>query len=374
MLTRTLEESKVHLREANLKVLLISNEVPPAGGVGTFFVEIIESAKEELNLDILFSNKKNAQPIRYGGRVLKGVSNWLGPLKFVPSLIKRRGEKYDLIILNDVRAVTSFGVCNMFGFTPSSSKNIAIIHGSELERFVVRPRLSRRLLGYPVIYLYGLRVIENLAFLGLKLRQKCELQLSHFGLKNLKFIDLVSRGKISELKYREIAIDPLKKRFVTACRLDLRKGFAKMLLLLLELEGRGIEINWDIFGDGRDRLEIEKLILNSKLGSKVKFHGFVPKEELKQRYKSYDFFLGLSRLDEGFGLAWHEAGLMGLPIIASNKGELANQLKVFDSVCSDNDEEIIDFVLRTNSRKVLKHPDKVLGNSYLSQLLMKTDI
>lgn len=103
------------------------------------------------------------------------------------------------------------------------------------------------------------------------------------------------------------------KRIISVGRLTYQKNYQ----LLLRVAKRVLDIeqdwSWDIFGEGSDRKEIEKLIKDYDLTNRVYLNGQV--NDLYNRYKDYSFYVITSRY-EGFGMALLEANQSGLPIIS----------------------------------------------------------
>lgn len=95
-------------------------------------------------------------------------------------------------------------------------------------------------------------------------------------------------------------------------RLNKQKDFATLISALLLLEIK----NWEcwIAGDGLRRTKLEKQINNLGLKEKVKLIGWV--SDVPQFLRKLDIFV-LPSLWEGFGLTVIEAGLAGLPVVAS---------------------------------------------------------
>lgn len=90
----------------------------------------------------------------------------------------------------------------------------------------------------------------------------------------------------------------------------------KGLDYLVELAKR-IDDEWKILiaGDGIDKENIKKMILESSLEEKVILYGNLKSEELKSFYSKGSIFVSTSRW-EGFGLVITEAMASGLPIIS----------------------------------------------------------
>jgi len=103
-------------------------------------------------------------------------------------------------------------------------------------------------------------------------------------------------------------------------RLVPRKGVAWFVAEVMPLLPD--DILYLIAGDGPDRGRISNAISEYRLGESVKLLGSVSDEELETFYHGADLFVmpnvPVANDMEGFGLVMLEAGLCGLPTIASN--------------------------------------------------------
>jgi len=95
-------------------------------------------------------------------------------------------------------------------------------------------------------------------------------------------------------------------------RLTEQKGFDFLIEAGALLKDE--KINFFIAGEGKDRKKLEKQIKKGNLGDKIKLLGW--QKDTKEFFDSLDIFVLPSRW-EGFGIAILEAGLAGLPVIAS---------------------------------------------------------
>jgi glycosyltransferase involved in cell wall biosynthesis len=78
-----------------------------------------------------------------------------------------------------------------------------------------------------------------------------------------------------------------------------------------------LNIKFYIIGEGEQRALIEKQIIKRRLESRVFLTGFI--DEAKTYLKAFDIF-ALSSLSEAFGYSILEAGLAGIPVIATDVG------------------------------------------------------
>ena len=79
-----------------------------------------------------------------------------------------------------------------------------------------------------------------------------------------------------------------------------------------------MRIEYDIYGDGVLRLEIEELA--KQYPESIRYHGFVPLQTIFDRGVDYDFMLMPSRFLETFGLSALDFAQFGVPTIGYKKG------------------------------------------------------
>lgn len=75
----------------------------------------------------------------------------------------------------------------------------------------------------------------------------------------------------------------------------------------------------DVVGDGDDRPRLEALARACGVADRVRFHGFVPDERLRELYAGCDVFV-LPSGGEGFGIVYLEAMSFGRPCVAAAAG------------------------------------------------------
>ena len=88
-------------------------------------------------------------------------------------------------------------------------------------------------------------------------------------------------------------------------------------IALIRDERPELNIKFYIIGEGEQRALIEKQIVKRRLESRVFLTGFI--DEAKTYLKAFDIF-ALSSLSEAFGYSILEAGLAGIPVIATEVG------------------------------------------------------
>lgn len=87
--------------------------------------------------------------------------------------------------------------------------------------------------------------------------------------------------------------------------------------------GKGGAISLDIFGDGPDRLKLQRIAAEEVPDGSVQFRGSIPHAEVPLALRNLDIFVALSRLEsESFGVSIVEAAACGLPVVAAAIGGL----------------------------------------------------
>ena len=99
-----------------------------------------------------------------------------------------------------------------------------------------------------------------------------------------------------------------------------RKNVDRVLHALARLKDRHA-FRYTVVGDGHDRLRLERLAGELQLADRVRFTGFVSREELLALYAHSDLMVlasGVSRdSHEGFGIVYLEAAASGVPSLAA---------------------------------------------------------
>ena len=108
-------------------------------------------------------------------------------------------------------------------------------------------------------------------------------------------------------------------KMLTVSRLVERKGHRKVLEAMLQLPN----VTYTIVGDGPMKRVLEDDVKRLGLDARVTFMQFVSDGKLPELYASHDIFvMPTTRTEtdrEGFGIVYLEAGLFGLPVIATRQ-------------------------------------------------------
>ena len=134
----------------------------------------------------------------------------------------------------------------------------------------------------------------------------------------------ISFGEHSNAKPKYPNQDKLK--LVSAFRMTWEKnieGTVRFAKLLVE---KGVDFQYDIYGDGNDLGQLYYLIDKYDLHKHINVKGKVDNELLKIELPKYDFFVQLS-LSEAFPTSVLEAQSVGLPCVVSDSGGLPEAVK-----------------------------------------------
>jgi len=128
---------------------------------------------------------------------------------------------------------------------------------------------------------------------------------------------------IKETKINKIQGHPV---VLTLARLEKRKGHIFVLNCIEKLKNEFSNIQYIIVGEGPELSYLKKIVKNKKLDQNVIFLGKANDSEKKYIFSKTDLMImptideSQNRSIEGFGIAYIEAALFGIPSIATNVG------------------------------------------------------
>ncbi|GGK60797.1 MULTISPECIES: glycosyltransferase family 4 protein [Flavobacteriaceae] len=192
------------------------------------------------------------------------------------------------------------------------------------------------------------------AFIAMSKHQKKYLQ--KWGISENKIhIIPISFGlkSLAEPKY------PNKEfvKIISAYRMCWEKNIEGNLRTIKVLKERGINVQYDIYGDGPDIGQVYYLIDKYGLKKEVNYFGKIENIIFKKKLKLYDFYLQLSH-SESFGGVVVEAQSIGVPCIVSNSGGLPEAIIHGETgyCVNTNDIELaVDYIIKLWSDTKLYH-------------------
>lgn len=162
------------------------------------------------------------------------------------------------------------------------------------------------------------------------------------------------------------------KIILSVCRIEIHKGYDKVLSVLPEIIKEIPDLKYIIIGKGDERgvERVKKQIQDLKLENKVVLAGFVPDKEIRDYYLLSDVF-ALPSTGEGFGIVFIEAQICGRPVIAGNTDGSVEAVQygrtgvLVDPTSKDEIKAALLNVLKGNVEK------RMLDSRYLSDSVMK---
>jgi glycosyltransferase involved in cell wall biosynthesis len=112
-----------------------------------------------------------------------------------------------------------------------------------------------------------------------------------------------------------------KMKIYSVFRMCWEKNIYSCLTLIKKLQERGVNVSYDLYGDGPDLGQVYYLARELEIENAVTIHGKVENEQLKAQISDYDFGLQLS-LSESLGMAVIEGQTLGIPYLVSDVGGL----------------------------------------------------
>ncbi len=117
---------------------------------------------------------------------------------------------------------------------------------------------------------------------------------------------------------------------VTIARLVSRKGHARVLRALAELQGEIPPTKYLIAGRGPLEAELRQLAETLRIADQVIFAGFVPEEQINQYYNLADLVAMPNTAEagdvEGFGMVFLEANAAGKPVVGGRSGGVSEAI------------------------------------------------
>jgi len=148
-----------------------------------------------------------------------------------------------------------------------------------------------------------------------------------FGKMGVRNIEIIPNGVDLKLFANRRDSIANKNGFVilSVGRLEKVKGHKYLINAFAEIKKKVPEAKLLLVGDGSERKNLERQILDLGLGD-VEFIGEIPHEELPHWYHKADVFV-MPSLSEGFGITSIEAMASGVPVVASRVGGLLDIVK-----------------------------------------------
>ena len=146
-------------------------------------------------------------------------------------------------------------------------------------------------------------------------------------------------------KFRNSKVESSIAHFLYLGYLVPRKNVKLLLTAVLQLSARRRDFILDIVGDGTDKPDLEKFVVDNKIDDLVKFHGFQQKSELPAYLGNSRAMLFQTDFDI-WGLVLNEAMASGIPCLASqNAGatvDLVRENETGFAINYENTTEVVE--------------------------------
>ena len=118
-------------------------------------------------------------------------------------------------------------------------------------------------------------------------------------------------------------IEPESGSIISASRLTSQKHLDKLVHAVSKLAEDGVRFKLDIYGDGPERDNLQRLIESLNLEDRVSIHRSINQKELAEKYRRSQIAV-LASEREGFGLMLLEAMICGCVGIGANSGGITD--------------------------------------------------
>lgn len=160
---------------------------------------------------------------------------------------------------------------------------------------------------------------------------------------------------LQDFRKKELYQDRLAK-FVSVTRLTSLKKIDVMIKAFIELHKEYDYISLDIYGEGFQRDELEKMITAGQADAYITLKGYEDEKVLKKKMCEYDVF-ELLTVSDAFGNVFIEAMACGLPVICAKAGGPCDIVKDHVTGVFVKPGDLGDAVEKM--RWCLKHPEQM---------------
>jgi len=351
-----------------MHVLLLNYEFPPAGGGAGFATYNIgrELVQMGVKVDVLTSSiEDEVDGAILDGMTIHRVPSWrkgihdcgmLGAYSYVGFALRKRQKllkstKYDL---EHFFFSLPTGILSLSPIRRRKQPYIVSLRGSDVPGYDL---FNQKLEKVHKVLLPLTRSIWRNASAVVALSQ---------GLKDIALkaaptqeIDIISNGIEIDHFYPATRVEkkqeePLK--LITVSRLLERKGIHHLLEAIAKPDP--LPVTLTIVGTGSYEDELQKVCTELGLNDRVKFTGFIRRDELPELYRQHDVF-ALPSQTESFGLVFAEAMSCGLPILGTFVGGIPELVRHETDGILVNPAQPGE--IRESLKKMLNDPEKTIA-------------
>lgn len=334
--------------KAQYTCTILSFEFPPkTGGAGEVAKAYAIALAEKGNkIHVISCNSNVAESNKYYSHdTFKYSMCW--PLK----MYKLAPKSSNCYILNDPGAVYCAG---LFFSKKKLSNSIVFMHGGELERIFGSLTLKRKLTGFRQAYLRVLKYCKRIVL------------PSFYFSEQFSKVSCFSNDYMSKV---EVVYAPIKKTYqslnpndeyervgislLSVSRIVEKKGYGIMYKIIKKLKESGVDVSWDVVGEGRYLQKLQQEVKKDSLEDTVAFHGRLDGDELLHIYGKADLFILLSEFNESYGLVYLESLSQGVPVVAYKR---AGPGEIISSKCGFlvNNPDEVELIIKSKKYKSIK--------------------
>jgi phosphatidylinositol alpha-1,6-mannosyltransferase len=310
-----------------VRIGIVSPEFPPdIGGVETYAFEYVKELASRGDEVTVFTIRHARGEVELPGVRVEPV------LRLCRAIDRETLGRFSADVWHALNAGYAWAVCDR-------PNGLVSVHGNDFLRPylpVAQPDLRR----VPVVWRWSGVISQGLRPLWMRLSaplvQRSLAQTRHI-VANSRYTERVLLERIPACRGRtsvgyvgvgahffDVVWQPAQDgiaRLLTVSRLsEPRKNVDRVLRALAELKDRHA-FRYTVVGDGHDRARLERLATEVHLAERVRFTGFVSREELLDIYAHSDLMVLASGISsdshEGFGIVYLEAAASGVPSLAA---------------------------------------------------------
>lgn len=313
-----------------MRVLMLNNEFPPlGGGTGTVNRALLErwARVPGLEIDLITSALgREAEHKQFAPHVhiyKVPVDNQNMHHSTNRELLRYAARALPLALRLHRRA--RYDVCMAWSAVPAGGVALAL-RGLTGLRYVMRvcgpdiPGFEQR---YSHVYTVLRPVIRAVWHGAAVVVAKCvgEREMIHAVDQNVD-VTLVPNGVDPQRFQPQPTAQRGPLRLICVARLIERKGQQHLIEAVKHLRDQGIAVTLELVGTGDAQAANEAQVRALGLEDCVHFAGYVPREQIAQRYAAADVFV-LPSYNEGMSVATLEALAAGLPVVVTETGGTA---------------------------------------------------
>ena len=334
------------------KVLIVFNHPAP------YKVRLFNELAKSFDLHVIFERKTASdrqkgfyyeKQYQFNSHKIHGLS--IGKENFISRGVIRelKNNKYDLIIMNGYSTL-----CEMKTISYLKRKNIPYvfyINGglTNENESKLKHKIKTHFIGGAKAYLSPDEISNKyLTYYGADKNKIFNYPYSTI------FENEILASETNKKQLRKDLNINYEKLFVSSGQLIKRKNY---MFLVKEWQNMPENYGFFIFGEGKQRKQIEKLIKTNNIKN-VELKGFTPRKEMFQYFKAADAFIFGSKEDI-YGHVINEALSQGLPVISTKNVNSAIHLikNNFNGFLFDelNSQEMIEAISKLDKENYFKN-------------------